>query len=225
MSVFSISDLHLPIGVKKPMEIFGQRWENYVEKIEKNWIDTITDDDYIIIPGDISWATYLDEAVPDLKFINSLPGTKIISKGNHDYWWPTLNKLDELKERENLSKLVFLHNNFYTFGNYTVCACRGWLTPEDKKFSGEDEKIYRRELIREELSLKAAKESGAENIILAIHYPPLSGFYEVAEKYDVRKIVYGHLHHETQGNYHEISQLTSLVACDYLRFLPEKIIE
>ncbi|MDP4133346.1 MAG: metallophosphoesterase [Bacillota bacterium] len=224
MSVFAISDLHLPLGVKKPMDVFGKNWENYVNKIELNWKNNVSDNDYVIIPGDISWGTYLNEAIIDIKYIESLPGFKIISKGNHDYWWPTLNKLNKMKEEEGMSKIIFLHNNSCAFEDFAVCACRGWTTPSDKDFTKEDEKIYKRELIRLELSIKDALKKNKDKLIMAMHYPPLGEFLEIAKKYGVSKIVYGHLHNEKMGTYNEISDITSLVSCDYLSFLPEKLI-
>lgn len=224
MAVFAISDLHLPLGVKKPMDIFGKRWDHYVERMEENWKKTIAADDLVIIPGDISWATYMEEAVADLRFIDHLPGTKVLSRGNHDYWWATLNKLRELREREQLSTIHFLHNTCYRKGDVVVCASRGWITPEDKEFRESDEKIYRRELIRLELSLTEAKKTGAPQLIAAMHYPPLADFMRLIESFDAAWVVYGHLHHETRGVYTEISPRTKLVSSDYLSFLPEKIL-
>lgn len=224
MALYAISDLHLPLGVNKPMDIFGKKWDHYVARIEENWKNTVTDADTVLIPGDISWATYPEEAVADLKFINGLPGTKILSRGNHDYWWPTMNKLSELKEREGLSTLRFLHNTTCRAGDVYIAACRGWITPDEKKFTAEDDKIYKREQIRLELSLSEAKNAGAERIVAAIHFPPLGAFAEILSRYGVEEVVYGHLHHEIMGSYNEISPRTHLVSCDYLSFFPEKII-
>ena len=224
MSVYAISDLHLPIGVEKPMDIFGRKWENYVEKIKDNWINTVCEKDYVIISGDISWATYLNEAVADLKFINELPGTKIISRGNHDYWWTTIKKMNALKTELKLDTLNFLQNDSYIIGKTGIAGCRGWITPEDKKYTKDDEKIYKRELIRLEMSINDAIKKGAERIVLSIHYPPLGEFYDIIEKYKIDIAVYGHLHNEVMGSYDEISPRTKLVSCDYLSFLPEKII-
>ena len=224
MSIYAISDLHLPLGVEKPMDVFGIRWNNYVERIKENWIKTVKDEDYVIISGDISWATYLSEAIKDLAFINSLPGTKILSRGNHDYWWTTLKKMNELKKNEGFDKINFLQNDAYMIGKTAVAGSRGWITPLEKKFGKEDEKIYRRELLRMEMSINDAIKKGAEKIILSVHYPPLAGFYEIIRKYNVDIALYGHLHHETMGSYVEISERTKLVSCDYLSFFPEKII-
>ncbi len=223
MSIYAISDLHLPLGVEKPMDIFGKRWENYVERLKENWEKTVTEEDYVIIPGDVSWATYLSESIKDFEFINSLPGTKLISKGNHDYWWTTAKKLNEFKMENNLDTIIFLQNDSYIIDKTAVCACRGWITPEDKKFTAEDEKIYKRELLRMNLSLKDAVNKGCEDIILAIHYPPLGEFLECLKEYNIKSIVYGHLHHEEMEKYSEILPLTHLVSADYLSFLPKKI--
>lgn len=223
MAIFAISDLHLPLGIKKPMDIFGRKWDNYVDRIKENWEEAINDEDFVIIPGDISWATYLDEAKADFEFINSLPGTKIISKGNHDYWWETLTKLNKYKEENGFSTIHFLHNTSFMIEKTAVCASRGWITPLDKEFGIEDEKIYNRELGRMELSVKDAITKGAEDIIIAMHYPPYGKFLELAEKYKVKKVLYGHLHSEKMGDYNEISPITKLVSCDYLSFFPEKI--
>ena len=224
MAIFAISDLHLPMGVKKPMDIFGKRWENYVYRIKENWEREITKEDYVIIPGDISWATYLEEAKADFDFINKLPGTKIISKGNHDYWWTTMSKLNKFKEEQGYDTIHFIHNNSFAIGNIGVCASRGWITPSDKDFKGEDDKIYKRELIRMELSIEDAKKKGATELIAAIHYPPYEGFLEIAKRHSVKCVLYGHLHSENMDSYNEISPFTALVSCDYLSFLPKKII-
>lgn len=224
MSIYAISDLHLPIGINKPMDIFGKRWDGYVERIRENWENTVKEEDYVIIPGDISWATYLSEAEEDLKYINSLPGTKIISRGNHDYWWTTLKKMNEFKKEKGLDTISFLQNNSYMIGNIGIVGCRGWTTPEDKKFGGEDEKIYKRELLRMEMSINDALKNGAKKLILSMHYPPLAEFLNLIEKHKIDMTVYGHLHNETVGSYVEISAKTRLVSCDYLSFFPEKII-
>ena len=223
MAIYAISDLHLPIGIDKPMDIFGKKWENYVSKIEENWKNQIKDEDFIIISGDISWATYLDESLPDFRFIESLPGTKIISKGNHDYWWQTMNKLDNFLKENDFKTIHFIHNNSFMIGDTAVTGSRGWITPLDKDFKADDEKIYKRELGRLELSIKDAIKKGAKDIIVSIHYPPYAEFLEICEKYGVKKVLYGHLHSENKAFYTEISPITKLVSCDYLEFFPEKV--
>lgn len=228
MSIYAISDLHLPLGVKKPMDIFGKRWDNYVERIKENWTETVKKDDFVIISGDVSWAMYLNEAQADLEFINLLPGTKIISRGNHDYWWTTIKKMNEMKAECGFDTINFLQNDSFIIesdGKKTgIVGCRGWMTPNDKKFGKDDEKIYKRELLRMEMSINDALKKGADELIMSIHYPPLEGFLDLLEKYKVSRTVYGHLHNEVIGSYDEISEKTSLVSCDYLSFFPEKII-
>lgn len=225
MSVYAISDLHLPIGVKKPMDVFGTRWDNYVEKIKTNWENTVKCKDFVIISGDISWAMYLEEAEADLRFIDELPGTKILTRGNHDYWWTSIKKMNELIEKKEFKTINFIQNDSFMIDEKTaVSGCRGWLTPDDKKFTSSDDKIYKRELLRLEMSIRDAMTRGAENIIVSMHYPPNAGFMTILEKYHIGITVYGHLHNERMGIYDEISAGTKLVSCDYLSFLPEKII-
>ena len=125
MSLFAIDDLHLSLSVNKPMDIFGDRWSNHVEKLTKNWNETVSEDDVVVIPGDISWAINFDEAKADFDYINKLNGTKIISKGNHDYWWSTLSKLNAFLAENNFDTIKFLHNNHYSYENYGICGTRG----------------------------------------------------------------------------------------------------
>ena len=200
MKVFAISDFHLSINNPKPMDIFGPTWDNYLDKIEKDWLDKVSDEDIVLIPGDLSWAMKFDEAKPDLDYICGLKGIKVILKGNHDYWWSSISVLRN-----------YLHNNTYAIqndaikiGNYVICGSRGWM-PDDNGFKTEqDKKIYNRELIRMELSLKNAislKEEG-DKIIVITHYPPFNFRMEqnemiaLFEKYGVSDVVYGHLHNE-----------------------------
>lgn len=224
MAIYAISDLHLPLGVEKPMDVFGTRWDNYVEKIRDNWMSVVRPWDYVIIPGDISWAMYLEEAKADLEFINDLTGIKIMSRGNHDYWWTSIRKMQSLVERMEYTTINFIQNDAYMIDKIAVTGCRGWITPEDKKFTAADEKIYKRELLRLEMSIRDGITRGAEKIIVSMHYPPAADFLRILERYNVDLTVYGHLHNERMGSYDEISERTRLVSCDYLSFLPEKII-
>jgi len=229
MRIHAISDLHLALSVDKPMDIFGERWSNYMERLHAEWNSVVSDEDYVIIPGDISWATYLDEAVADFKFIEELPGKKIISKGNHDYWWTTANKLSNFKQQYNFRSIDFMHNNSYDLGEILLCGTRGWQCPGDEGFEAEDNKIYQRELQRLELSLKSAPKGTYSDIYVSLHYPPFnsqrqpSGFVDIMKKYGVRKCIYGHLHgysfkNAVQGEYEGIE--FSLVSADYLNFKP-----
>lgn len=198
MKVFSISDLHLSINSDKPMDIFGPVWENYLEEIEASWDSLVSDDDIVLIPGDISWAMYLKDAVADLKYISHFKGKKVLLRGNHDYWWKSISEL-----RRNLPENMYaVQNDAIKFENVIICGSRGWVVPETTHKSEEDEKIYKRELIRLELSLKEATtlRQDGDVLICLTHYPPFnsrhedSDFTRLMEKYGVNKAVFGHLH-------------------------------
>lgn len=223
MAIFALSDLHLPLGINKPMNIFGAGWENYVEKIEYFWRETVSERDFVIINGDFSWATYLEESLEDFRFINSLPGKKILIKGNHDYWWSTLSKLEKFAAENGISNVAFLQNNAILCGSAAVCGTRGWINPGDRAFKSEDEKIYRRELLRFEMSLKAAADL-SETIIAALHYPPDDAFIELMVRYNVSKCVFGHLHGRKAAEYRIIYKNCYLVSADFLKFAPKLII-
>lgn len=223
MAIFALSDLHLPLGIDKPMDIFGVRWDNYVEKIEYEWKKNVSEEDYVIINGDLSWATYLSEALRDFQFIEALPGKKLISKGNHDYWWETITKMNAFLEENDIKSVTFMQNNAVLCDGVAVCGAKGWLSPGDKAFKKEDEKIYRRELIRLEASLKAAAEL-SDTIIAALHYPPDEVYSEVLKKYNVYKCVFGHLHGKRAEDYRCNHQNHTLVSADFLKFSPIRII-
>lgn len=231
MALYALSDFHLSIGVEeKPMDIFGTCWHGYMEKIKKNCECLLTDQDMLLIAGDISWATHTQQAIADLRFIQQLPGKKIISRGNHDYWWATNNKLNELKAAEKLSSIEFLHNNFFVFDSTAVCGNRGWTYSQ----TPEDQKIYARELIRLELSLSAAKKAGYHNKIVMTHYPPAfsndwpdAAILSLFHKYHVSQCIYGHLHNTRPGEalegvYEGIR--FRLTSADYLDFCPQLIL-
>lgn len=223
MAIFALSDLHLPLGIDKPMDVFGVRWDNYVEKIEYEWKARVKEEDYVIINGDFSWATYLSEALPDFRFIEALPGRKLISKGNHDYWWETLKKMNEFLEENDIKSVVFMQNNAYLCDGVAVCGAKGWICPQDKAFKTEDEKIYCRELIRFENSVKEAKKL-SDTVIAALHYPPDDAFMEIVRKYDVHKCVFGHLHGKRAEDYTILYKNTMLVSADFRKFSPIFII-
>jgi predicted phosphohydrolase len=174
MSLFAIGDLHLSLGGDKPMDVFGGAWENYLNKLASGF-SKLTEDDVCVICGDISWAMNLDSAGEDFKFISSLPGKKIILKGNHDYWWSTATKAKQKMLELNIENIDFRHNNFFAYGEKTaICGTRGWFFEEEK--GGEhDKKIMLRELIRLEASLNAA---GERDKYVFLHYPPIYGSYE-----------------------------------------------
>ena len=223
MAIFALSDLHLPLGIDKPMDIFGVRWDNYVEKIEYEWKNRVEEEDYVIVNGDFSWATYLSEALKDFEFLDALPGKKLLSKGNHDYWWETLTKMNEFLEANSIKSISFLQNNAFLCDSVAVCGAKGWISPEDKAFKKEDEKIYRRELIRLENSLKEASKL-SDTIIAALHYPPDEAYMEVIEKYNVYKCVFGHLHGKRAEDFRCNNQNYALVSADFLKFAPIRII-
>lgn len=195
MKIYAIADLHLDYKKEKPMGVFGDNWENHEEKIIENWKNTVNEDDLVLIPGDISWALKLDEAIGDLMRIESLPGTKIIGKGNHDYWWSTASKLDAL----GLKTIKFLKNNYYLFNDVLVCGTRGWDTMEDYSDDVNNEKIYLRELNRLKISLESPAKTSA-TLVVMVHYPPFNSnglpneFFSLMKDYKADICIYGHLH-------------------------------
>ena len=210
MKVYAISDLHLSLSGEKPMDIFGEKWDGYLEKIEKDWQTKVTDDDVVLISGDISWAMKLENAINDLEFIAKLKGKKILIKGNHDYWWQGINKV-----RNSLPKNIYaLQNDSIKIGNYVFCGSRGWTVEGANDFTSQDLKIYHREVERFKLALKSAKnliEEG-DKLVCLIHYPPFnmrlenSLFTQLFEEYKVDKVVYGHLHGNDVKTYPNISK-------------------
>ena len=198
MKIFAISDLHLSINTNKPMNIFGPVWENHWEAISKDWLEKVTDDDIVLIAGDISWGMKLDEAIEDIKEIAKLPGKKIFTRGNHDYWWQGISAIRSVLPQNCYA----LQNDAIKFDDYIICGTRGWTVPEANEQTDEDKKIFDREQIRLELSLKDAVAKRQENdkLICMIHYPPFnskledSPFTILMEKYKVDKVIYGHLH-------------------------------
>ena len=252
MAIFAIGDLHLSLDerIEKPMDVFGKSWADHDERLRKNWIETVGEGDIVIICGDISWGLKLDEAMADLKFIENLPGKKIITKGNHDLWWGSVSKLNALSE-----DMVFLQNTAYLIedagatsvgGNECdadsigdnrigICGTRGWICPGTDGFDAHDQKIYERELMRLEMSIKDAISRGAGTLIAALHYPPSndkfqeSGFTEMLSRYNVKTCVYGHLHGREafkngyKGFWNNVDY--KLVSLDYVNATPVKIFE
>ena len=158
MALYTIADLHLPLGINKPMDIFGSNWSNYVERIYENWNTYICENDTVILPGDFSWATYLEQSYKDFDFLNKLPGIKILLKGNHDYWWSTISKLNKFISDNNFKNIYFLHNNHYTYKDVALCGTRGWMHPKWNNITAEDRKIFDREILRLKLSLDSAAQ-------------------------------------------------------------------
>ena len=222
MAVFAISDLHLSLGLNKPMDVFGVSWENYVDRIEKNWREVVSENDTVLLCGDISWATYLSQAQEDFKFIHSLPGKKIISKGNHDYWWCTAAKLEDFKKSMGFDDIVFLHNNSVLTEGVSVCGARGWRSPFEKNFTSDDQKIYERELIRLRLSLDDGKKK-SERLVVMLHYPPDFAVDMLLDEYNIEKCVYGHLHGMQAVKRRSDKERNILVSSDYLEFHPLRL--
>ena len=231
MSLYAISDLHLSFYKEKPMDIFDSVWKNHPQKILERWNSTVSENDTVLVPGDVSWGKNLNEATPDLEFIDNLKGKKILLTGNHDYYWNSTQKLNEM-----FNSMYFLKNNFYEFEDYLVCGTRGWLCPGDTRYTDHDKKIYLREVGRLKLSLESAVNSGKynDNIILMMHFQPTndkhdkSEFIELIEKYNIKRVIYGHLHGKKKydnsliGNENNVEY--SLVSADYLGFKPIKIL-
>ena len=228
MALYAISDLHLAFTTDKPMDIFGDKWLKHDEKIKNNWLNKITDEDTVLIAGDISWSMNQEDSEGDLNWVDSLPGKKIISKGNHDYWWSGITKLNNKYE-----KTKFLQNNFYVYEDYAICGSRGWILDSSDKFTEKDKKILNREIIRLRLSLDGAKKAGYEKIIVMLHYPPTnekrepSVFTDLFNEYKVEKVIYGHIHgpgltnaiNEELFGVHYI-----MTSCDFLNFDPIRIL-
>lgn len=232
MALYAISDLHLPLGVDKPMNKFGAAWDNYVERLADNWQSVVGAGDTVVMPGDFSWATYLEQSERDFNFLNALNGRKILLKGNHDYWWTTMSRLNKFAAKLGLRNIFFLQNNSYMYENTALCGSRGWIHPAWEGFGAEDGKIFNRECARMELSLKSGA-ADAEEIIMFSHYPPRSAalednaLTELIEKYGARRVVYGHLHgaaHRGALNGVYGSTEYSLVSADFLKFKPRLII-
>ena len=253
--IYAIGDLHLPGGDKKPMDIFGKHWEHHFERICENWRSRVGEEDIVLIPGDISWAMQLSRAAEDLRRIAQLPGRTLILRGNHDYWWSSLTQLRDLLP----ANMHAVQNDAFDGGEFVLCGTRGWVIPpsvtaqgqtdaslEDASAqdaqaradalpvqdaaSAQDEKLYRREAIRLEMSLDAAKKIACGRPIVAMmHYPPVtpdtlrSGteFTRLLSRYGVSRCVYGHLHGRSirrafVGEYGGVRY--DLVSCDALEF-------
>ena len=221
MSIFTISDLHLSLGTDKPMEIFG--WDNYVSRIESNWKRLVKDEDTVVIPGDFSWALKLEESLEDFKFLNSLPGKKLLLKGNHDLWWSTVKKVNEFFAKNKIDTVELVFNNAVVVEDFAVCGTRGWL------FSGaeDDKKIIDREAGRLRRSLEEAVKTGKEPIVFT-HYPVAYGeenckeLLEVLKEFDVETVYYGHIHGNGFNN--AIPEFDGiklkLVSSDCINFVP-----
>ena len=229
MSLYAIGDLHLSLTSNKSMEVFGSGWQDYVRRLSDAFSE-LNENDVTVLCGDLSWGMSLEESLEDLRFINALPGRKILLKGNHDYWWNTAAKMQRFFAENDLTTLEILHNNCLSYGDYALCGTRGWFYELDNAGT-HDEKMLLRELGRLETSLKAA---GEREKLCFLHYPPLYQGYEcpeilrMLERYRVKICCYGHLHGASlkrarEGGHNLVDYL--LVSADYLGFVPKKICE
>lgn len=234
MSIFVIGDLHLSFGTDKPMDIFG--WGNHSETIKQNWIENVKSQDIVVLPGDFSWGMSLEETYEDFAFLNSFPGRKILSKGNHDYWWNTMAKMTRFLTENHFENIVFLQNNSYLVEDKILVGTRGWAT--NNWNSEENYKILKRENERLKLSIQdgIAKFGRDKEIICFLHYPPFFkenvpeeiNFIKTMKQYEIQRCFYGHLHGEAHkdafvGEKDEVD--FELVSSDYLEFKPKLIQE
>ncbi len=240
MSLFVIADLHLSSDGSKSMEVFGARWIDYMQKLERNWRAVVTENDTVVIPGDISWGLKPEDAVKDLQFLDSLPGKKLIGKGNHDFWWTTAAKWNNLTEQNGIKNIQLLYNNAYLCENAIVCGTRGWFIEEKQQNTvGEVDyaRIVNREVIRLRLGLDAAKKLQVEArerlpIIVFLHFPPVWGEFvcreilDVLHEYQIKECYFGHIH----GAYYQPKTFSfeeiefTLTAADALNFSPMPIV-
>ncbi|MEF9951320.1 MAG: metallophosphoesterase [Clostridium sp.] len=221
MNIHAISDLHLSFDSNKPMGVFGDMWEDHYKKVEKNWLEKVNPEDTVLIAGDISWGMKLDEALKDLEFIHNLPGKKVIIKGNHDYWWSSISKLNNLYD-----DIFFIQNTHYVWNDYAICGTRGWIALDGEE---HNETVYKRELLRLEMSIQSAIKEGYNKLIVMMHYPPITKytkcreFLEILEKYNVEKVIYGHIHSSAKnicfnGTYNTIEYICT--SSDIINFDP-----
>ena len=237
MSIFTIADLHLSTNAttNKSMEVFGKRWKNYVEKLKQNWEALVAPKDTVIVPGDVSWAMTLKEAKEDLLFLDSLPGIKIIGKGNHDFWWATLNKIHSFFEENEIHSIRCLYNNSFLVENLVICGSRGWFNDESLGGIPENtdyDKIVNREALRLKLSLEDGKQF-PENLerVVFLHFPPVfrefrcEEIIEVMKAYNVKRCFYGHIHgcYDHPSTFVDDGIAYSLISADHLNFIPRKI--
>jgi predicted phosphohydrolase len=239
MSVYVIADLHLSSDGNKSMEVFGSRWNQYMEKIQRNWCAVVTPDDTVIVPGDISWSLKLEDSLRDLRFLDQLPGKKLIGKGNHDFWWSTVTKMNHFLEENGITSIEFLYNNAFLIENQILCGTRGWFVEENQQHTVgtvDYKRIVEREAVRLRLSLEEATRLQTENgflypISVFLHFPPAWGDFvcreilDVLHEYHVKNCYFGHIH----GAYY-VPRITEfegirlvLCAADHLNFTPTPI--
>ena len=228
MALFVIGDTHLSLSVNKPMDIFGG-WNYYMQRLEENWRAVGGQEDTVVIPGDVSWGMSMNEAKADFAFLHSLPGKKILMKGNHDYWWTTRAKMEAFLAENGFDTLSILHNNAVSVEGVSLCGSRGWMFEQGQ---AHDKKLIAREAGRIRASLQDADRFGDQEKILFLHYPPvfmqdsIPEFLEVMKEFGVRRCYYGHIHSQGcrfafQGDWEGVR--LEMVSADFLRFCPKKI--
>lgn len=237
VSIYAIGDLHLSFGANKPMDIFGENWTNHAEKIKKDWLTKVKDEDTVILAGDFSWAMKLEDTIKDFKYICCLPGRKILLKGNHDYWWTTVTNMRKFLIEKDFQNIDFLYNNSYEINDKIICGTRGWSLSEEN--IEEEKKIIDREVARLKLSIEdgIAKYGNNKEIIVFFHYPPITQaniikneitpFLNILIDYNIKECYYGHLHGNSikdavQGNIHDID--LQLISADGVDFKLKKIV-
>ncbi len=222
MSLFAIADTHLSFGTNKPMDSFPG-WENYTDRLKENWNKIIDNDDFVVIAGDISWAMNFDELKSDFDFINKLNGKKIILKGNHDYWWNTMSKMNKFIEENQFDTITILHNSAFDFDDFSVCGSRGWFFDSEEE---HNEKVLNREVMRVKTSIECAKN---DEKIVFLHYPPVTEnqccdeILNLLKEKGIKKCYYGHLHggaakYAFDDNFEGID--FKLISADRLKFVP-----
>ena len=221
MSIYAISDLHLSFNTDKPMNIFG--WDDYENRIAEDWNKKVSDEDLVLLPGDFSWELRLQNTYKDFEYLSNLPGKKLLLKGNHDYWWNTMAKLNKFLADNNYKTIRFLFNNSFELGNASICGTRGWMMGCENE---EDIKILNREVGRLRRSLESA---GCPEKIVFLHYPPVSDIsrcdeiINVLKEFGIKKCYYGHLHGDAAK--YAVSGVVDgidykLISCDKLKFTP-----
>lgn len=226
--IYGIGDLHFDYSKNKPMDIFGDNWLDHEEQIINNWKAKVKDEDLVLIPGDISWALRHSEAYFDLKRIHELPGKKVLIKGNHDYWWQSLNKLKELE----LDSIEYIQNTAFQYKDYIISGTRGWYSKDSDNFTENDEKVFRREIMRLRMSLSNIIDKDKKRIVM-LHYPPFNmdlspnEFVLLMKEFGVDTCIYGHLHSDghkyaVEGNIQGID--FHCLSSDYINFSPKNIV-
>lgn len=231
MNIFSISDLHLSGKADKPMDVFGAGWTNHFEKIKSDWQAKVSDEDVVLIAGDISWGTDLEEGLYDLQSLKELRGKKVFIRGNHDYWW---NGITKLRRAAPDQSFYFLQNDCVKFGDVIICGSRGWTCPGSADFTEDDIRLYRREAERFKLCFSAVNKIRQEGdkVIALIHYPPFSvkspstEFTELFEKERVDKVVFGHVHGDVYFPFRTVKNGIEyiLTSCDKVGFVLQPIL-